>query len=65
MSERQKQHHGHSEGEDPDTKIRGRDFRGTSFAADQHEQTEERNDVARRQGRALDEAGEPVRDEET
>ena len=64
MSERQKQHNGRSEGDDPDEKIRGRDVRGTSFAADQHEQTEERNDVARRQGNLLDEAGEPVEDDE-
>lgn len=58
MSERQKQHHGRSEPESDDTEIRGRDFRGTSFAAGESEQTRERERVAN--GEMLDEAGEPT-----
>lgn len=59
MSERQKEHHDRSEGDEKD--IRGRDFRArditvSSYGSNQEQQTRTRE----RAGSHLDEAGEPT-----
>ncbi len=59
MSERQKQHHGRSEGDDDE--IRGREYRArditvSSYGSNQEQQTRTRE----RAGSHLDEAGEPT-----